>query len=51
MVRMNFIFIPSSDPTLLRKKSNKQKIKNDGIKHMNLQPDWRHLTLDKKGIW
>ena len=30
MVRMNFIFISSSDPNLLRKKSVKQKIKKDG---------------------
>ena len=31
MVRMNFIFILSSDPNLLRKKSVKQKIKNSGL--------------------
>ena len=38
MVQMNFIFIfiSSSDPNLLGKKSVKQKINNDGLRHIRL---------------
>ena len=48
MVRMNFIFISisSSDTNLLRKKSVKQKIKNDGlIKVLQFDPQANQVSF------